>query len=472
MQTQQLNSGPMSFMGPTNEPAPSFQTNGFPDANDMMPLMPGAYNNAWDQPAHGSSAGFGNNSWGYTQPMFGQVDVPGSRSGRDGQMRSFWEEGMRAPTPGVSLPPLSNVSASQALPQPQFFGPSQMGFASVRQRLGDASSTLSHLINRTNNFDFINGVDDVGNPLNPRFHDVWSQIQDPAVTGKELEDLLKNIRPDMDIEEKNRERTPAGLKATLYLHQELALSWLKNMEEGTNKGGILADDMGLGKTISMISLMTIRPATARPKTNLIIAPVALMKQWAEEIRTKLRTSHSMSTFIYHGKKVTTEDLLQYDVVLTTYGTLAAELKRLEKIQGQDRTVDLNDKAYATKIPLLHPHKAKFHRIILDEAQCIKNDRSLTAKAAWKLRGTYRWCLTGTPMMNGVHELFSLLCFLQIKPYTNKEKFNRVSDASARSWPALTRRRLSECFSAKEAMAQQGRRWNVCESFLKPSSCVA
>lgn len=298
-------------------------------------------------------------------------------------------------------------------------------FASVAQRAFGDGSSLNDLISRTNGYDFVNGLDGNGNPLPHRMQNLWSHMQDPQVTEKELEDLLRNIRPDMDIEDKNRERTPAGFNGKLYLHQELALSWLKKMEEGTNKGGILADDMGLGKTISMISLMTIRPASSRPKTNLIIAPVALMRQWEEEIRTRLKSSHSMSTFIYHGKKATTDELLRYDVVLTTYGTLASEFKRLDAIQNQDRTVDLNDKMYATKIPLLHPLKAKFHRIILDEAQCIKNDRSLTARAAFKLRTNHRWCLTGTPMMNGVHELFSLLHFLQIRPYRDKESFNKV-----------------------------------------------
>lgn len=50
------------------------------------------------------------------------------------------------------------------------------------------------------------------------------------------------------------------LTSLQYEHQKLALTWLKSMEEGTNKGGILADDMGLGKTISALALILTRPS--------------------------------------------------------------------------------------------------------------------------------------------------------------------------------------------------------------------
>ncbi|XP_044714435.1 zinc finger, c3HC4 type (RING finger) domain-containing protein [Hirsutella rhossiliensis] len=185
----------------------------------------------------------------------------------------------------------------------------------------------------------------------------------------------------MDIPDKHRDGTPAGLKQSLYHHQELALSWMKKMEEGTNKGGILADDMGLGKTISTLALMLARPAVGRPKTNLIIGPLSLVRQWEEEISKKTKLSHRMSVFVYHNTKAMTDDLLRYDVVLTT--------------------------------------------VVLDEAQCIKNRKTKTAKACHALKSTYRWCLTGTPMMNGVLELFSLVQFLHIKPYCVWENFRQA-----------------------------------------------
>ncbi|KAH7112640.1 SNF2 family N-terminal domain-containing protein [Dactylonectria macrodidyma] len=288
-------------------------------------------------------------------------------------------------------------------------------------------SGLSGIINRTNMFDYTNGMDGAGNALPEHLTNfIQDAYHDPRMTDQDLDNLLQNIRPDMDIPERNRDGTPAGLKRPLYPHQEVALTWMKKMEEGTNKGGILADDMGLGKTISTLALLLSRPATSRPKTNLIVGPVALIRQWEEELATKTKLSHRLSVFLYHNKKATTEDLLKYDVVLTTYGTIAQELKRLEKYleENKDRNIDFNDKSFAVKCPLLHPNKAKFYRVILDEAQCIKNKDTKTSKACTKLKATYRWCLTGTPMMNGVLELYSLLNFLQIKPYSAWEQFRQ------------------------------------------------
>lgn len=153
-----------------------------------------------------------------------------------------------------------------------------------------------------------------------------------------------------------------------------------------------------------------------------------MRQWKDEIQTKTKLSHRLSVLIHHNKKSTVEELLSYDVVLTTYGTVASELKRLDKYikDNADRNIDLNnDKHLSERCPLLHPKKAKFYRVILDEAQCIKNKDTQTAKACARLKATHRWCLTGTPMMNGVIELYSLLNFLQIKPYCKWEEFRQV-----------------------------------------------
>jgi SNF2 family DNA or RNA helicase len=92
-------------------------------------------------------------------------------------------------------------------------------------------------------------------------------IHDPRVTEKELDELLQNIRPDMEIPNEERGKTVDGLKSSLYHHQELALAWMQKMEEGSNKGGILADDMGLGKTVTTLGLILSRPATSRPKVR-------------------------------------------------------------------------------------------------------------------------------------------------------------------------------------------------------------
>ncbi|KAI9677213.1 MAG: hypothetical protein M1829_002787 [Trizodia sp. TS-e1964] len=235
----------------------------------------------------------------------------------------------------------------------------------------------------------------------------------------QIKNLLENIRPDADLPACNREGTPAGMRYPLMEHQKLGLAWLKNMEEGSNKGGILADDMGLGKTIQALALLVSRPSTDPDrKTTLIVAPVALMKQWEREIETKINETHRIKTFIYHGgrKAITWEKLKEYDVVLTTFGTLGSEYARKHHWQG--RSLE-NPQAYSLHFPLL----SEDSKVIIDEAQCIKNRNTKAAQAAYELKALTRFCLTGTPMMNNVGELHSLIQFLRIAPYCEFRKFN-------------------------------------------------
>ncbi|KEY65737.1 hypothetical protein S7711_05567 [Stachybotrys chartarum IBT 7711] len=409
--------------------------------------MPGAYDPSWDQPFRNAqpsasqhlSSGqrAGSHMPFYTPGLpnsnspFGTPDHPGMGGGQ------FFP----SPVPSTnSTPGLASSPGFGHLPyrypgglphrgfsRPSIQDPSGVGMPGVPQ----SPLSLGNIIQRTSMFDYASGMDYDGNPLPPRLMNCLDDTN-PRLTEKELDDLLTNIRPDMEISQVDRGNTPAGLRNTLYPHQELALTWMKKMEEGTNKGGILADDMGLGKTITTLSLMLARPAPlkSRPKTNLIIAPLALVRQWEEEIHKKTKITHKLSVFIYHNKKATTDELLLHDVVLTTYGTIATELKRLEKFlkDNEGREIDFNDRTLTLRCPLLHPKKASFYRVILDEAQCIKNRDTQTAKACHKLKATHRWCLTGTPMMNGVLELHSLVCFLKIKPYCHWEQFRSTFGA--------------------------------------------
>ena len=121
--------------------------------------------------------------------------------------------------------------------------------------------SLASTIGRVNGFDFNRMTDMHGNPLNERLTNFLDDyVNDPRKTEEDIQQLLSNIRPDMDLPEEERGQTPAAMKYSLYAHQQLALKWMSDMEEGTNKGGILADDMGLGKTISTLALMVSRPA--------------------------------------------------------------------------------------------------------------------------------------------------------------------------------------------------------------------
>jgi SNF2 family DNA or RNA helicase len=97
------------------------------------------------------------------------------------------------------------------------------------------------------------------------------------------------------------------------------LAWLKDREE-SNKGCILADDMGLGKTIQSIALILTQPSDKEShRPTLIVAPLALIRQWEAEIKTKVKPN-VLKVQVYHGpqRKSVAHQLSQADVVITTY----------------------------------------------------------------------------------------------------------------------------------------------------------
>ena len=248
---------------------------------------------------------------------------------------------------------------------------------------------------------------------------------DPTKTRKEVEELLSNIRPDVEIPEKDREGTPAEMKYPLMMHQRLGLTWMKGMERGSNKGGILADDMGLGKTIQALALMVSCPSDdERRKTTLIVAPVSLLRQWEREINTKLKAEAKLTVFVCHGNRTKTswEHLRTYDVVLCTYGKLSSELKQKEQYEHRLLENPDLDQRSRPKLNIIGD-ECKWYRVVLDEAQCVKNPSTKASAAACLLEAKTRWCMTGTPMMNNLNELHALIKFLRIKPYNELKAFN-------------------------------------------------
>ncbi|KAJ5905081.1 uncharacterized protein N7473_001997 [Penicillium subrubescens] len=244
----------------------------------------------------------------------------------------------------------------------------------------------------------------------------------------DIKNLITGIKDIREATKAEKDETPEGLKVTLMKHQKIGVAWMKAKEESAHKGGILADDMGLGKTVQAIALMVARPPTDPERhPSLIVAPKALMDQWKREIHRHIQPGkHQLSVFVYHGaNRVDWRKLKSYDVVITTFGTLTASFKTLlkaEKLEeeGKDASIVRDTRNSAT----LFTPVSKWHRVIVDEAQNIKNPSAKSAKACCRLNATYRWCLTGTPMMNRLEDFQSLLSFLRIRPYNNKEKFKR------------------------------------------------
>jgi hypothetical protein len=308
-------------------------------------------------------------------------------------------------------------SGSSMSTQPNIFG--HLGYSVAQNQ--SASRSMPNIINLADDDD--DDLQSVG-PDRSRFDYLYS---DNTRTADEIKKLIENIAPGEELPPEMREGTPSAMRMPLLEHQKIGLTWLKQKEEGSTKGGILADDMGLGKTIQAIALMVTRPSEdPRRKTTLIVAPVALMRQWEFEIKDKLKEGRdSLSVFKHHGsaKKTSFKDLSKFDVVLTTFGTLASELKKKDR---WDSIIKHNPTAVATskeRLTLIGPD-CLWYRVIIDEAQCIKNKNTATAKAAYLLTSQYRLCMTGTPMMNNVGELFSLIHFCRIKPFNNADRFKQ------------------------------------------------
>ncbi|KAF9300057.1 hypothetical protein BG003_003449, partial [Podila horticola] len=97
-----------------------------------------------------------------------------------------------------------------------------------------------------------------------------------------------------------------------------------------------------------------------------------------------------------------ETFRRYDVVITTFTTVSNECG--------------NHKPGRPPKEIGPLFKARFHRVILDEAQVIKNRDTKASIGCAAVSATYRWCLTGTPIQNNITELYSLMRFLKIKPY--------------------------------------------------------
>lgn len=191
---------------------------------------------------------------------------------------------------------------------------------------------------------------------------------------------------------------PRELKGELRPYQLDGLSWLQFLRE-YGLGGILADDMGLGKTIQALTHILLEKSSGRMQApSLVVAPTSLMFNWRMEAE---RFAPTLNVLVLHGneRKQQFDQIAQYDLILTTYPLL------------------LHDKEFLLK--------EKFHVLILDEAQCIKNSKSQATQIALQLKASHRLCLTGTPMENHLGELWSLFHFLMPGLLGEQEKFNRL-----------------------------------------------
>ncbi|KAK4212345.1 DNA repair protein RAD16 [Rhypophila decipiens] len=215
---------------------------------------------------------------------------------------------------------------------------------------------------------------------------------------------------NMPVLKAGQAEQPKTISRQLKPFQLEGLAWMKAMEKTEWKGGLLGDEMGLGKTIQAVSLI-MSDYPAKKPSLVLVPPVALM-QWMSEINSY--TDGTLKTLCVHGtnsksKGLTVKDVKKYDVIIMSYNSLESMYRK--QVKGFKRKEGL----FKEKSVI---HATDFHRVILDEAHSIKTRSTMTAKACFALKVTYRWCLTGTPLQNRIGEFFSLIRFLNIKPFSS------------------------------------------------------
>jgi SNF2 family DNA or RNA helicase len=181
--------------------------------------------------------------------------------------------------------------------------------------------------------------------------------------------------------------TPDEFGAQLRPYQQRGLSWLVFLSS-LGLGACLADDMGLGKTVQLLALESAhRAETPQAGPTLLLCPMSLVGNWQREAA---KFAPELRVYAHHGRErldgtALAERLAETDLVVTTYATATRDI---DDLSGYE-----------------------WHRVVLDEAQAVKNSLSQSAKAVRRLRAGHRVALTGTPVENRLAELWSIMDFL-------------------------------------------------------------
>ena len=207
------------------------------------------------------------------------------------------------------------------------------------------------------------------------------------VTGIQADDWVGELLGGSVSDKVRSIPVPANFHAKLRPYQERGLSWLAFLSS-LGLGACLADDMGLGKTVQLLALEAVyRAEYPDDPPTLLLCPMSLVGNWQREAE---RFAPALRVYAHHGRERLREGelagrLAQADLMVTTYATATRDI---EELAGYE-----------------------WRRVVLDEAQAVKNSLSQAARAVRRLRAGQRVALTGTPVENRLAELWSLMDFL-------------------------------------------------------------
>ncbi|KAL8944561.1 MAG: hypothetical protein Q9216_000364 [Gyalolechia sp. 2 TL-2023] len=247
---------------------------------------------------------------------------------------------------------------------------------------------------------------------------------------KTMWDELKKVPTITPVEAEQ----PTTITRKLKSFQLEGLDWMMKQEKSQWRGGLLGDEMGMGKTIQAVSLI-MSDYPAQNPTLVVVPPVALM-QWQNEI--KEYTDGKLKVLVYHNtnpqvKKMKMKELKGYDVIMISYSGLESIYRKESKgWKRDDGIIKENSKI----------HAINYHRLILDEAHNIKSRTTGVARACFALKADHKWCLSGTPVQNRIGEFFSLLRFLEIKPFACY--FCKACSCAELHWSQSENKKCTHC----------------------------
>lgn len=221
-------------------------------------------------------------------------------------------------------------------------------------------------------------------PRLPRTHlSLWAEFEDLADQSEAAVEWRRLARALRDVADVPQVPTPPGFRAELRPYQREGLSWLALLHRH-RLGGILADDMGLGKTLQLLALIAHAKNLGDERPWLVVAPTSVLPTWRDEaarFAPGLRVAVVEATAVRRDRTIA-EVAADADIVVAPYGVVRADA---DEFAG--------------------PHWAG---VVLDEAQFVKNPATRIHRAIAALRTDAVFAATGTPIENGLDDLWALL----------------------------------------------------------------
>jgi len=230
-------------------------------------------------------------------------------------------------------------------------------------------------------FGFMHQIDEETQILKKHHLVLVQDLTDEGYAHSVLNRKLERLR---DFEKIASYEAPKGLKATLRPYQKAGYDWLTFLSE-YQFGACLADDMGLGKTIQTLAFLQAQKESGKAEHPcLLLMPTSLIYNWLKEIE---KFTPQLKAFVYTGsnREKNTQQFDAFDLILTSYGILRLDIDLIKNY--------------------------RFHYVILDESQTIKNPSSIISKAVMQLNVANRLILTGTPLENSTMDLWSQMTFI-------------------------------------------------------------